>query len=428
MNSLALQLNKDLQGTQIEYLLSEMGKKLFFPKGIVAQSVEASNRADKHNATAGMAFNNGKPLILTDIEQSINDLTPDQYITYAPTPGDMELRKLWLQEMKKKNPTLESIHTSLPIVVPGLTSGISNTADLFLNSGDNIVIPDLHWGNYDLIFEVRKNVTINKFKFFHNGKINIKALKETLISSTKDGKVSLLLNFPNNPTGYSPSFEEANQIKDAIKEVAELGTKVLVISDDAYFGLFYEEDIYKESIFSLIADLHQNVLAVKVDGATKEEYVWGLRVGFLTFAGKGLTKKHTDAIEQKLMGSVRSSFSSSPKISQTLIKKAIQSSKYSEDKKNFELIMKERYLKVKEILKGRTNGKKLKELPFNSGYFMTFETEPGYNEKLRQKLLEVGIGTIALGETSFRIAFSSVDKDKLEDLFTTIFAVSDDLQ
>ena len=48
------------------------------------------------------------------------------------------------------------------------------------------------------------------------------------------------------------------------------------------FGLVYENGIFKESLFSKLADLHENVLAVKVDGATKEDYAWGFRVGFIT--------------------------------------------------------------------------------------------------------------------------------------------------
>jgi len=428
MNSLALNLNNILNETQAGFLLSSMGKKLYFPKGIVAQSAEASAKANKYNATAGMAFNKKKPLILSGLSYNINNMDTNDYITYAPTPGVMELRELWKSQIIKKNPGLENIHTSLPIVVPGLTSGISNTADLFLDPGDNLVIPDLFWGNYQLIFEIRKEVNIKRFSFFKGNKIDTDSLKETLISSTKNNKVSLLLNFPNNPTGYSPTLEEANLISSVIKEVAEMGIKVCVITDDAYFGLFYEDDIYKESIFSLLADIHENVLAVKVDGATKEDYSWGLRVGFITFAGKGLEKRHTDALEQKLMGAVRSSFSSSSKLSQALVIKALKSDTYDSEKAEFEKIMKDRYLKVKEILEKRTNGLKLQEYPFNSGYFMNFKTPSGFNEQLRVELLKHGVGTISLGDTSFRIAYSSVDKEDLEDLFQIIFTCSDNLQ
>ncbi len=425
MNSIALQLNRDLESTQAGFLLSELGKRLYFPKGIVAQSAEAAVKADKYNATAGMAFNKKEPLILSGVKDYIDGLEPNDYITYAPTQGIKGLRDLWKEKMIEKNPSLSEIHTSLPIVVPGLTSGISNTADLFLDKGDNLVIPDLFWGNYQLIFEVRKEVNIKTFKFFNGDKIDTNSLKETLISSAKNNKVSLLLNFPNNPTGYTPTRVEAEGISEAIKEVADMGIKVLVITDDAYFGLFYEDNIYKESVFSLLANIHENVLAVKVDGATKEDYVWGLRVGFITFAGKGLNKKHTDALEQKLMGSVRSSFSSSSKLSQTLVIKALNNPEYYKEKEKFELLMKKRYLKVKEILKNRKTGLKITEYPFNSGYFMNFKTDEGFNEKLRVALLDQGVGTISLGTTSFRLAYSSVDEDQLEDLFKIIFDTVD---
>ncbi|MGL1890440.1 MAG: aminotransferase class I/II-fold pyridoxal phosphate-dependent enzyme [Spirochaetaceae bacterium] len=429
MNSIALKLNQDLHGTQASFLLSDMGNRLFFPKGIVAQAAEASAKAKKYNATAGMAIKNGKPLILSSIENCIDGIEAKDFITYAPTPGIKELRELWLKGIRKKNPSIKNVNTSLPIVVPGLTSGISLTADLFLNPGDNIVIPDLHWGNYNLIFQARKEVNIKEFSFFNSGnRVNTEGLKNALIKSAINNKVSLLLNFPNNPTGYSPTIDEAKTIAETLKEVADTGIKILVITDDAYFGLFYEENIYKESIFSLVADLHDNILAVKIDGATKEDYAWGLRVGFITFAGRGLTEVHTSALEQKLMGAVRSSFSSSPKLSQSLVIKALKSESYNKDKRDFEDLMKKRYIKVNQILKNRTTGLKLKEYPFNSGYFMNFKTEKGYNERLRQELLKLGIGSIALGDTSFRIAYSSVDIDQLEDLYNIIFDCSDNLQ
>ena len=57
----------------------------------------------------------------------------------------------------------------------------------------------------------------------------------------------------------------------------------MAFTDDAYFGLFYEETALKESIFTRLMDRHSNLLAVKLDGATKENFVWGLRVGFVTY-------------------------------------------------------------------------------------------------------------------------------------------------
>ena len=58
-----------------------------------------------------------------------------------------------------------------------------------------------------------------------------------------------------------------------------------MLCDDAYFGLFYHlgGESMTESLFGKLTGRHPNLLAVKLDGATKELFVWGLRCGFITF-------------------------------------------------------------------------------------------------------------------------------------------------
>ncbi len=89
------------------------------------------------------------------------------------------------------------------------------------------------------------------------------------------GKAIIILNFPNNPTGYSLTLEEADRITAGLLEIAREGTDILAITDDAYFGLQYEDNLLRESMFARLAGLHPNILAVKADGPTKEDYVWG---------------------------------------------------------------------------------------------------------------------------------------------------------
>lgn len=112
----------------------------------------------------------------------------------------------------------------------------------------------------------------------------------------------VLLNFPNNPTGYTPTVAEGDEIVAALKEVADAGLKLVVVTDDAYFGLFFEDSLH-ESLFGKLAGISPNLLAVKVDGATKERYVWGFRVGFITYAHA--SDKVLAALEQKTMGIIR---------------------------------------------------------------------------------------------------------------------------
>ncbi len=427
MNILAEELNSILEETVGIELLSDFGKRIYFPKGIAAQSAEAKKDAKKYNATIGMAFNDGAPIELSELKKQIPELTPAETVSYAPTPGDAELRNLWQQEICGKNPGIDITAISMPIVTSGLTHGIGQIADLFLDKGDNIVIPDMFWGNYKLIFEERRQSKIVSFPFFSdNGSFNAAGFKDTMKKSANGKKICVILNFPNNPTGYSPTKGEAEQIVSDINELAGEGYKILVITDDAYFGLFYEKDIYPESLFSPLSGLHKNVLAVKIDGATKEDFVWGFRIGFITFGSKGMQSEHYEALNKKTAGAIRCSISNSSRPAQSLLLKGMQSKSYAAEKAQYRDILSQRYKTVKEILNKRKTGSALKPLPFNSGYFMSFILEGKSAEKLRLELLhKEGIGTISIQDKYLRIAYSSIETVDLEELYEIVFAAVD---
>ena len=429
MNKLAQDLNRILEGTSALDLLSDYGKRFYFPKGIAAQSAEAKKLATNLNATIGMAYLDGEPVEHTAVRQQLPGLTPEETVAYAPTGGDAALRALWKKEILRKNPDLTAEHISEPMVVPGLTSGISQIADLFADAGDPVVIADMFWGNYRLIFEGRREAVIHPFPFFtDDAKLNIAGMQKALRESARNGKVLLVLNFPNNPTGYSPTSAEASSMVDAVRELAEEGLKIVVITDDAYFGLFYEKEIYPQSLFTPLSRAHENILAIKVDGATKEDFVWGFRIGFVTFGSKGLTPEHYQALNGKLMGSIRASISNASRPAQSILLRAVATQGYQAEKARYLESLTERYREVKRIIAERTTGLSLKPLPFNSGYFMSFLFDGGSAEELRQNLLEKkGIGTISIADTYLRIAYASIDLKDMERLYTEVFASADEL-
>ncbi len=425
MNNLAKKLNEELEGSCVSDLLSDFGRRFYFPKGIAAQSAEAGKLAELHNATIGMAFEDTEPMMLGSLRSLLPYLTPKEAVAYAPNAGDPELRELWRSEIIKKNPDIGDTRFGIPTVVPGLTNGIAQIADLFVDPGDPIVIPDMFWGNYRLIFEVRKEARIVPFPFYNGTGFNLEGFKKALSSGRDDGKLAVVLNFPNNPTGYSPTVDEANGIVEAIRRSAEDGTKILVVIDDAYFGLFYESDTYLQSLFARLAGVHDNVLAVKVDGATKEEFVWGFRVGFVTFGAKGISESQYRAMEQKLLGAIRSSISNSSRPAQTLIRKAMQSPNYHAEKKAYFDMLKERYSIVRSIVDAAPKDL-LDPLPFNSGYFMSFRVKGDHAEDLRTELLHNRkIGTIAIQDTYLRVAYSSIVADKIKPLYREIYEAAE---
>lgn len=425
MNILAEELNNTLSDSVAYGFLSPVGRRMYFPKGIVAQSDEAKEKAKKFNATVGLATEKGQPFYLQDIYSQFKEgaLKPAEVFSYAPGGGDKTLRGLWRGSMLEKNPTLKGKKISLPLVTGGLTHAISMVAQMFASEDDCIVCPDLFWDNYDLIFRDLVGAQPVLFPFYgKDGGFNVEGMKNALLS-VPGNYARIILNFPNNPTGYTPSKEEARKIVDAVVSVADTGKRVMVISDDAYFGLFFEEDTEKESLFSFFADAHENIFAVKGDAATKEEMVWGFRVGFLTYASKGFTDAHLDALTKKTLGMIRCSVSNCDRPGQSLIVKAIQNGEhYDEDKARIFREMKKRYEIVHKAVSKHKDESVLTPYRFNSGYFMAFDTHGKNAEELRTYLLDkYQIGVINIMGGTLRLAFCSVEPEGLEELIDTVY-------
>lgn len=421
LNPQAVALNKILesQNPEVFSLLSVKGRAIYFPKdGILGQSAEAKGK--KINATIGIAVNDdGTPVRLSAISDKIK-LDPKDVFPYAPSYGKLELRKAWQQLLQNKNPTLRG-NTSLPVVTNALTHALSMIAYLFADPDDAIILSDKFWGNYKLIFEYGYDAKLVTFNTFKDKGFDVESFKNTLHDS-KSNKAIVLFNFPNNPAGYTPTIEEGKKLIAIIKKEAENGKKILVICDDAYFGLVFKKSVMTESLFSELSTLHKNVLAVKVDGATKEEYVWGLRVGFIIYAGLRVTKESYSALEDKTAGAVRGNISSAPHLSQSLVLNAISDKNYQKEKdKNFNLL-KARFEKIEGVLKNNKYTDCFTPLPFNSGYFMCIKLNKGIDtEKVRQILLkDFDTGVIAL-ENLLRIAFSSVSEKNIPLLFENIY-------
>jgi aspartate/methionine/tyrosine aminotransferase len=171
------------------------------------------------------------------------------------------------------------------------------------------------------------------------------------------------------------------------------------------------------------------VLAVKIDGPTKEDYVWGFRVGFLTYGIKGGDAALYGALESKTAGAIRGNISNAANISQSLLMEAYTQPDYQNQKAAKYAIMKARYEAVKSVLKNEAYKPYFKALPYNSGYFMCIELAEGLNgEKTRKLLIEkYSIGVIAF-DNLLRIAFSAVAESKIQPLFEGIYEACKELK
>ena len=432
MNPIALELNEKIEkcAPSVFAVLSNTGREMFFPKGILSQSAEAGKMAYKFNATIGIAVEKGAPMHLKVIDQFFKGISPQDIYPYAKPAGRPKLRSLWKKKLEKDNPSLLGKSIGLPIVTSALTHGLSIVADLFVDEGDVIVSPDKLWGNYRLTFSTRCGARIETFPLFNeaNG-FNTEAFARVLAQQAeKNDKLIIALNFPNNPTGYTPTVDEAEKIYKILRNQAEKGTKLITISDDAYFGLFFEESM-KETLFSGLCNLHENILAIKLDGSTKEQYAWGFRTGFMTFGTRcDPSEELYTALESKVKGNIRGTISSCAHSSQTIIEKVLEDESLGKELEEKYDVMKARATRLKSILSGDQFDDVWTFYPFNSGYFMCLKLHQVDAETLRVHLLEkYGVGTISVGPTDLRIAFSCIEVEDLDELIDLIYQGAKDL-
>jgi aspartate/methionine/tyrosine aminotransferase len=363
----------------------------------------------------------------------LSGLEPEETLTYAPSFGIPTLRKAWKDGLFEKNPSLASSKISLPVVSHAITHGLSVVGDMWVDPGDVIVLPDKIWGNYNLIFSVRRGARIVQHPLFDkSGRFNLKSFEECVrTEAKKNKKIIVLFNFPNNPTGYTPFPDEAKTMAEILMDLAHQGTNVLAVTDDAYFGLFFDDHVLKESIFAGLVNKHPRLMAIKLDGATKENYVWGLRVGFITY-GACLTGDHDgvyNALERKTAGAVRGSISNASHLSQTITLRSLKSSSYKAEKEDKFQIMKERAIEVKRVLAQPKYRDAWNPYPFNSGYFMCLKLKTVEAEPLRVHLLnKYGVGLISLGKQDLRVAFSCVEKKDVQELYDIILQGVKDLE
>ncbi len=424
LNIQAQEVNRVVQrqNAAVFAMLSLKGKAIYFPaKGILAQGAAAKGK--KINATIGTAYeDDGNPMVLPSIAGLVN-MDYSNIFPYAPSEGIKPLRDKWQEQIRIKNPSLGWQEISVPVVTCGATNGLSIIGYLFVEENDAIILAEPYWENYELIYTNGYGGRLRPFNLFKNRAFDLDSFRQAVMSGPT-GKKLVLLNFPNNPSGYTPTDSEGGRVADILAEAARAGNRLVVVLDDSYFGLYFEDSAMTESLFCKLADCHPNLLGVKVDGMTKEEYAWGLRVGFVTYGIKNGSRELYKALEDKTAGTVRGMISNAPHISQSMFLQALNSEAHEIQKQKNKEKIQERYSKVKAVIQAHPEYQAyFEDLPFNSGYFMCVKLKRSDPDKVWRLLLDkYSTGVICYSEKALlRIAFASTPTSQIEELFANIY-------
>lgn len=397
--------------------LSDLGRRVAFPQGIPAQSGEA--RGTRINATVGQITDGkGAPLPLTALQSQVPGLDPKVGFLYSPQDGHAALREGWARRQALLSHG-SGAYGTLPIVLHGLTQGVSMVADLFADADATVVLPTPTWENYELLFGMRAGANLATYDFFDGDGFNVQGLADAL--KPLEGKRTIIvLTFPGNPSGYTPTVAETQAIVDVVS--AHAGPAVALV-DDAYQGLVYEAGLMPRSLFWDLAERadRDRLAVVKVDGTTKELLFFPGRVGFIRFHG---TPAMSDAIASKVKCIGRGTVGGPPGPSQAMVLAALQDPTLEAQVADRVSLLGRRYRALKRELSRVSD--RLVPYPFNSGCFALVRVPAGLDAHEARKTLiaEQDVGSITIPEiNALRVAYCSLAEEMIPELVERLVAV-----
>jgi len=185
----------------------------------------ASGRSDVISLGIGQPdFATPKPAIQGNIEALNKNIT-----TYAPTRGVPELLRLIEYKVAKVNDIQANWEENL-ILTNGGSGAITLAYASIFNSGDELIISSPNFVSYFYcgIFFGVKVIEVERNNDFSP---NIEKIRQAVTNKTK----AILINSPNNPTGYALDRKELEELVDIVIE-----NDLYLISDEVYENYVYD--------------------------------------------------------------------------------------------------------------------------------------------------------------------------------------------
>jgi aspartate/methionine/tyrosine aminotransferase len=179
---------------------------------------------------------------------------------YTESPGHPLLR----EEVAK-------LYQSIPadnVVIAAPEEAIFVAMQTLIEPGDHVItLSPAYQSLYEIARSIGCQVTPWKLESTSAGwQLDLEQLERSITSRTK----LLVLNFPNNPTGYLPSCQEFEAIVDLARKHG-----ITIFSDEMYRLLEFDPGLRLPSI----ADVYEKGIALS--GLSKSFALPGLRIGWL---------------------------------------------------------------------------------------------------------------------------------------------------
>lgn len=201
------------------------------------------------------------------IKQAAIQAINDNYNSYTPVNGYLELREAICRKFKRDNNLTYS--PNQVVVSTGAKQSIANVAMVLLNPGDEVLLPAPYWVSYSAIATLAE-ATFKEIptSIEADFKITPEQLEEAIGPKTK----MIFFNSPNNPSGVKYTKEEYR----ALGKVLAKHPSIFILCDEIYEHINYEGENFS---LAAIPELYNRTITV--NGVAKAFAMTGWRIGYI---------------------------------------------------------------------------------------------------------------------------------------------------
>lgn len=201
------------------------------------------------------------------IKEAAKKAIDDNYSTYTPVDGYVELKEAICRKFKRDN-NLDYKPANI-VVSTGAKQSLYNVAQVMLNEGDEVILPAPYWVSYYEIIKLSGGVPVEVPTSVESDfKITPEQLEKAITPKTK----MMWFSSPCNPSGSVYNREEL----EAIGKVLEKYPNIYIVSDEIY------EHINFSGTFCSIASIPGLFdRTITVNGVAKAFAMTGWRIGYI---------------------------------------------------------------------------------------------------------------------------------------------------
>lgn len=370
------------------------------------------------NASIGAFLDaKGELITLSTVEKTIHSLDFKDTANYAPIAGLPDFIEAAIDVTfgeYKPDAYIKGVAT------PGGSGAIHHAIWNYTELGDTYLTTDWFWGPYKTMAREMGRKLETFVTFDEKGNFNVQACLKKVEELAKVQKnVLLIINSPaHNPTGYSLSDEEWEQVVEGLKVLAEKGTNNIILFIDIAYLDFAPPGSRK--FFKLFSQLPSAFLVIVGFSMSKGYTMYGYRTGCMLgiSSDQDVIQEFYDINQYSNRGTWSNGTRSGMLCLVELWKNPELMNQLINEREEYRLSLDNR---AKTFL-DEAQGVGLEVCPYRSGFFITVPTAKA--DEIALKLQDDNIFVVPIGR-GLRIAICAIPEEKIVGMATKIKEAKD---